>query len=72
MLTKVKSTSKKAMSILLAFVMCITAFVLCNFTSLNILTIYFICQGLNIIKCIIGFILVKKGIWIKNIVDNNN
>lgn len=49
-----------------------TAFVLCNFTSLNILTIYFICQGLNIIKCIIGFILVKKGIWIKNIVDNNN
>lgn len=30
MLTKVKSTSKKAMSILLAFVMCVTAFVLCN------------------------------------------
>ena len=30
MLTKVKSTSKKAMSIFLAFVMCVTAFVLCN------------------------------------------
>ena len=44
------------------------AFLLCNFTGLSILPIYAICQGLNLLKCIIGIIFVKKGIWIKNIV----
>lgn len=45
-----------------------TAYILCNLTSLSILPIYAICQGLNLIKCAIGFTFVKKGIWIKNIV----
>ncbi|MBQ4116655.1 MAG: MATE family efflux transporter [Clostridia bacterium] len=45
-----------------------TAYILCNLTSLSILPIYAICQGLNFIKCAIGFTFVKKGIWIKNIV----
>ena len=44
------------------------AFVLCSYTSLSILAIYAICQSLNIIKCIAGYILVENGIWIKNIV----
>ncbi len=44
------------------------AFILCNFTGMSILPIYAICQALNFIKCIIGYIFVKKGIWIKNIV----
>ncbi len=42
--------------------------VLCNFSSMSILPIYAIAQGLNLIKCLIGFIFVKKGVWIKNIV----
>lgn len=46
------------------------AFILSNFTSLNILWLYTIVQLLNIIKCIIGYIFVKKGIWIRNIVSN--
>lgn len=45
MLTKVKSTSKKAMSILLAFVMCITAFVLCNPIEADALAIGDYVQG---------------------------
>lgn len=45
-----------------------TAMILVNFTSMPILPLYAVCQFINIIKCIIGFILVKKGIWIKNIV----
>lgn len=45
------------------------AFILCNFTSIGILPIYAICQGLNLIKCILGFIFVKKGLWVKNIVS---
>ena len=44
------------------------AFILCNYTGLSILAIYAICQGLNLLKCIIGIAFVKKGIWIKNIV----
>ena len=46
------------------------AFVLSNFTGLNILALYTIVQLVNIIKCIIGYIFVKKGIWIRNIVSN--
>ncbi len=46
------------------------AFLLSNFTSLNILWLYAIVQLINIIKCIIGYIFVKKGVWIRNIVSN--
>lgn len=45
------------------------AFVLSRFTSVGIITIYFACQAVDIIKCIIGFILLKSGIWLNNIVD---
>lgn len=41
---------------------------LVSLTNLPIVTIYLFCQLIEIIKCIIGFILVKKGIWIQNIV----
>ncbi len=44
------------------------AFALCSHTSLNIVTVYLLVQSLDILKCILGFILVKKGIWIRNIV----
>lgn len=44
------------------------AFVLSSFTNLNIVIIYLLVQSLDIIKCIVGFILIKKGIWIRNIV----
>lgn len=27
-------------------------------------------QSLEIVKAVIGFIFVKKGVWINNIVDN--
>lgn len=45
------------------------AFVLCNFTSLSILPIFAICQFLNFLKDIIGIAFVKKGKWIKRIVE---
>lgn len=48
-----------------------TAIILSNFTSISILRLYAICQFINIIKCIIGFILVKKGIWIRNIIKQS-
>jgi putative MATE family efflux protein len=47
----------------------LSAFILCNFTGLNIITIYLILQLLNAIKGLVGYIFIKKGIWIKNIVS---
>lgn len=43
------------------------AFVLSRFTSLSILPLYAICQLAEIIKCFVGWAMVKKGIWIQNL-----
>lgn len=44
------------------------AFLLSRFTALPILLIFAFVQAGDWIKCIIGFVLVKKGIWIQNII----
>ncbi|MBE5862508.1 MAG: MATE family efflux transporter [Lachnospiraceae bacterium] len=44
------------------------AFVLSRYTALPILTLYLCVQLIDLIKCVIGFILVKKGVWLQNIV----
>ncbi len=46
------------------------AFTLSRYTNLPIVPLYLFCQLIDIIKCVIGFILVKKGVWIQNIVSN--
>jgi len=45
------------------------AFLLSRYTGLPIVPLYLVCQLVEIIKCIVGFILVKKGIWIHNLVE---
>ena len=42
--------------------------ILCHYTALEIIPLYAISQGLNLIKCLIGGYFVKKGVWIKKIV----
>ena len=44
------------------------AFLLCEFSPLPILTIYAVVQAADLIKVCIGYILIKKGVWISNIV----
>lgn len=44
------------------------AYVLSRFTALHVVPLYLCIQLLDIIKCVIGFILVKKGVWMHNIV----
>lgn len=44
------------------------AYVLTRFTGFPIFPIYLSCQLIEIIKCIIGFILVKKQVWVNNMV----
>ncbi|MCM1568982.1 MAG: MATE family efflux transporter [Roseburia sp.] len=45
------------------------AFVLSRYTGLPIVPLYLCCQLIDLIKCVIGFVLVKKGVWIHNIVE---
>lgn len=47
------------------------AYFLSRFTTLPIIPLYLFCQLLDIIKCMIGFILVKKGVWLNNIVSES-
>jgi len=44
------------------------AFLLGEFTQLPVLTIFAVCHFSNILKDILGYIFVKRGIWVKNIV----
>lgn len=45
------------------------AFLLVHFTGLPIVAVYGLSHASNIFKCFLGTWLVKKGIWIKKIVD---
>ena len=45
------------------------AFVLCKYTGISIFAVYAVVQAADIIKLVIGYILIKKGIWISNIVE---
>ena len=53
------------------FVWCVSvviAFVLSRYTSLPVVAVYTFVQMGDWIKCVIGFVLVRKGIWLQNIV----
>lgn len=53
------------------FVWCVSvpvAFCLSRFTAVPVIVIFAMVQIADWIKCIIGFILVKKGVWMRNIV----
>ena len=55
-------------SVFLWFVSTPVAFCLSRYTMLPILTLYLCVQLIDLIKCCIGFVLVKKGVWIHRIV----
>ena len=43
------------------------AFVLSRFTGISILPLYFICCGTDLIKSLIGSIMIKQGKWMQNL-----
>ncbi len=45
------------------------AYLVVHFTGLGILTIFAMYSLLDSIKAVVGFILLKKGIWVQNIVE---
>ncbi len=47
-------------------------YILTHFTRLNILILYPICYFAEILKCIIGIIVVKRGHWAQNMVSDSS
>ena len=43
------------------------AFVLTRFTGIGILPLFAICQATDLIKCVIGSIMIRQGNWIQNL-----
>ena len=55
------------------WIICIpVAYVLSKFTSMHIIPMFAICQGLELIKCVIGYFFVKSGKWVRNIVSSDS
>ena len=48
------------------------AFVLSRFTALPILPLYLVCCSLELVKCVIGVLLVKSNRWVVNIVRSED
>ena len=54
------------------FMWCISvplAFVLSRFVGMPILPLYALCQSLDIVKCVLGSVMVRKGSWIQNLAE---
>lgn len=49
----------------------LTAFIIAHFTDLNIIYFYWFERLIDIIKCIMGYFLVKKGSWATVLTDEN-
>ena len=50
--------------------MCIPlVFILSRFTAAHVLLIFALCNAIDIIRCIIGWVLIKQGSWIQNLTN---
>ena len=43
------------------------AFCLSRFTSISIIPLYMLCQGMDVLKCALGGYMLKQGKWIQNL-----
>lgn len=44
------------------------AYFLCRYTAISIFAVYVLIQSLDFIKLVVGYVLIKRGIWINNLV----
>lgn len=54
-------------SCFMCFVSVPIAFCISRFTNLGILPLFTICQFLDVLKCAIGYVMLKQGKWIQNL-----
>ena len=43
------------------------AFCLSRFTDISIIPLYILCSGTDLLKCAIGYYMIRKGSWIQNL-----
>lgn len=55
-------------SVFMCLVSVPVAFFLSRFTGMHVVAIFAIVHAVDLIKCIIGYVLVRKNVWMKNIV----
>lgn len=48
------------------------AYILSRFTNIPVVPLYFFCQMLDLIKCVVGYVLVKKNVWLTNMVQEQD
>ena len=46
------------------------AFAISRLTDMPVAPMYLCCQGIDILKCIVGFLLVRSGYWVNNIIEH--
>ncbi len=56
-------------SVFLWFISVPVAYALSRYSGIPVVMIYLSVQSLDLIKCAVGFVLVKKGVWINRIVQ---
>jgi Na+-driven multidrug efflux pump len=50
------------------WVVCVPlAWVFSRIVPIGILPLYMLCQGTDLIKCVLGWLMVRKGGWIQNL-----
>lgn len=54
-------------SVFMCLVSVPVAYILVHFTALNIVTVFLFVQLVSLLKCLIGFTMVKKGIWLNKL-----
>lgn len=47
------------------------AYILSRYTSIHVVQMYMIVQGMELIKVVIGYVLVKKNVWMNNLVASD-
>ncbi len=57
-------------SVFACLVVAPVAYCLSRFTAMPIVLLYFCCQSLELIKCVVGFFMIRSGVWIQNIVKD--
>ena len=55
-------------SVFMCLVSVPVAFILSRFTGMHVIGIFAIVHAVDLVKCVIGYVLVKKNVWMKNIV----
>ncbi|HKM34637.1 MAG TPA: MATE family efflux transporter [Lachnospiraceae bacterium] len=48
------------------------AYILSRFTNIPVVPLYFFCQMLDLIKCVVGYVLVKNNVWLTNMVQEQD